>query len=416
MLSELEILESLVLNKLSLNYSEASNPTFEELVCIAHCEQKKIKNKLVETFFNLTDEVRFEFYIHKIQNDLTQLADHVYAYLDTEDAILSFPQNESLTLKAVHVSVYLTLDELLESVETQFSKYFNLDAKIPKRKRALAIRQFSSNLDEFNSYKQRVQPRLFVTIIKPINEFIDSPNTSTYRRLYFLKHYLKEILCVRDIEDSGYALSIHITRQLVFINFNSISFFNLITNEIKSIIDDLDDVSAKLEQLSWYLKEINQTPVLQGIIYNPNLSAIKELLSEWTVDEICHVEKNMNRICTSKELQKHPPNQEFKLATEFSVPQYAFFLRTLIETNLYNHKDEVRQYARLFASISQTKGTDAISPESLRQLFYNESDKTREVVKAAVIKILNYIQNLKIVIILLSVFQDYYAQVFDIIL
>jgi len=104
---------------------------------------------------------------------------------------------------------------------------------------------------------------------------------------------------------------------------------------------------------------------------------------------------------------------EFKLITDLSVPEYAFLLRTFVETGLYKNKDKDKPLTRLFALKTKTKGTASVSPENLRKLFYKDDYKVREAVKVVVIKMLNYIQNLNILFILLRTFQDYYLQVID---
>lgn len=413
--SELEILKSLVFDKLSFSTPETTtNLKIEELLCLAQTEQIKIKRKLFETCYQLTDEYRLDLYIHSIQNEITHLADLLYNYIGSDEIILSSPANNQLNFRGLQISVLLILEDILLTLETIFSKYFNIDALIPNRKREIAIRQFSDSLVDFSNYKNCVSPKLFQIITFPLKNFIDDPSTSTYHRFYYLKSYLSELFNLWDTEVGQEDISSEIKVKLIYLNFNTISYFNYVTSEISKDVSKLDSLTEKLDQLSWYLKEINQTLVAPGLAYTPHQISIKELLSEWLVEEVCHLDKKRSQFVNNNQLSINPTDGDFKLVTELSVPQYAFLLRTFVETGLFKNKKQDKPLTQLFATITQTKGAESISPKSLRQHFYKDDYRTREVVKNAVIKILNYIQKLNVLIILLSTLQDDYLQVFDI--
>lgn len=322
------------------------------------------------------------------------MTDQLYNALQTEEIILTIPQKTPLTYKDLQVSVYLTLEDLLNTIETQFPKYFNINAFLPNRKRILAMHQFSVNLSDLNDLNNLIPSKLFTIITNPVKDFIDNPSAATYRKLNYLIRYLKEISSYRNTDNTVTNLSEHIQRKLIAINFNSLSFFNWVTTEILNKINDLDDITAKLEKLSWYLKEINQIPVISGLYFNPNQKSIKELLSEWIIEEHVHIENNAHRLAINSPASENQTIQNFKLVTDLSVPQLAFLIRSFMQTGLYKNKNDDVRIAKLFASNTKTKGTLTISPKSLRQHFYKNDDKTREVVKTAIIKILNYIQTL----------------------
>jgi hypothetical protein len=401
LLSVLEILESLVLGKLTTNPNETSDQNYGEIIAIAQAEQKKIKNKLAETLF-LTDESRFEFYIHKVQNDITHLLDQLYNFLDSEETILSIAQNSPLSFKDLQISVYYILEDMLDYIESQFPKYFNLEAAIPNRKRVIAIRQFSDNLEDLYKYQDLIPSKLLVITALPIKNFIKDPSSSTYRCYYYLKRYMMEISNFRNSEIHRVDLSYYIIRKLIRLNFNTVTFFNFITIEISKNVNQLEIVSEKIDQLSWYLKEVNQTLVIPDIGYIPHQRPIKGLLSEWIIEEIDHLDKSLHKSLTQAQIVKNKIDENFKIQTDLSVPQYAFLLRTFVETGLFKNKDQDKALTKLFALITKTKGAENISPESLRKLFYKDDEKVREVVKTAIIKMLNYIQTLNILLILLN--------------
>jgi len=402
LLSLLEILESLVLGKLTTNPNETSDQNYGEIIAIAQTEQKKIKNKLFKTFFKLRDESSFELYIHKVQNDITHLLDQLYNFLDSEETILSIAQNTPLSFKDLQIAVYYILEDLLDSIESEFPKYFNMEATIPNRKRAIAIRQFSDNLEDLYKYQDLIPSKLLVITGLPIKNFIKDPSTSTYRCYYYLQRYMKEIFNFRNSEIQRVDLSYYIIRKLIRLNFNLVNFLNFITSEIRNNVNQLDTLSEKIDQLSLYLKEINQTLVIPEIGYIPHQRSIKGLLSEWIIEEVYHLDKSLHKSLTKAPIVQNKLDENFKIQTDLSVPQYAFLLRTFVETGLFKNKDQDKALTKLFAFITKTKGAENISPESLRKLFYKDDEKVREVVKTAIIKMLNYIQTLNILLILLN--------------
>jgi hypothetical protein len=415
--SVLEILEKLVFDRLlSVNADHTTNHTFVDIIDIAQSQQKKVLNKLVETYFNVTDVSRFELYIHKIQNDVTHLADQLYNFLDQEEIIHIQNVYGPLSFKDVQLTTYFIIEDLLETIEKQYPRYFNFDAVIPLRKREIAMRQFSDNLADLKSNSHKISPKLLDIISKPLENFISDPATSTYHRLNYLKKYIIEIFHFRDANTIRTDLNRYLMRKLIYLNFNSISFFHWATSEIRANVNQSEGMFEKLEQLSWYLKEINQTWVVPDLTYNINQLSIKELLSEWIIEEINHLNKTYQKSSSQNQITPNQFDENFKLVTDLSVPQYAFLLRTFVETGLFKNKDQDKPLTKLFAQNTQTKGAETISPKSLRQHFYKDDIKTREVVKNVVIKILNYIQSLNVYIILLSILQDDYLQAFDTIL
>ena len=348
--SVLEILENLVFDRLlSADPAHTTNQTFEDVIDIAQSQQKKILNKIVETYFNVTDVSRFEFYIHKIQNDVSHLADQLYIFLDPEETIHIPQVYGPLSFKDVQLTTYFIIEDLLETIERQYPRYFNFEAVILNRKREIAKRQFSDSLTDLKSNSHIISPKLLNIITKPLDDFINDPSNSTYRRLDYLKKYLNEIFHFRDSDTNRTDLNGYLMRKLIYLNFNAISFFNWATSEIRSNVNQSEGMFEKLEQLSWYLKEINQTWVIPNLTFNTNQPPIKELLSEWIIEEINHLNKSYQKAASLNQTTQNQFNENFKLVTDLSVPQYAFLLRTLVETGLFKNKDQDKPLTKLFA-------------------------------------------------------------------
>lgn len=312
--------------------------------------------------------------------------------IDSENYILPAIITEPFNLNEIKETLYIIIDEIITNVELQFAQYIDPNSSITERRRLIAILQFKANIIDINKLNQQIPISLISILTKPLEDFIENKELATFHNLNFLKFYIKEIFCLNDPENDLPSL---FKRKLIYLNLNSLAFFYWATSEIKIKVNEYDNVIDKTEKLSWYLKELNQIPVNQNIQFSLDLHPIKELISEWLVEEICFLDKT-RKLQSKNTLELQSTTDDFKMSTPLSVPQLGFLLRTFIETGLISNKKQDIAIAKLFASKTKTKGREEISAKSLRQHFYKEDENARKAVKQTIINILNYIQRFNV--------------------
>jgi hypothetical protein len=83
--------------------------------------------------------------------------------------------------------------------------------------------------------------------------------------------------------------------------------------------------------------------------------------------------------------------KSFKIQTNSSVPQIAYFIRLLVDTGLIKNKNTM-ELVRFFSSHISSKQVKNIAKESFRRQFYEAEDSAKATVKDAIIKMLNQIR------------------------
>ena len=134
----LERIDNIVLRILHPSKITASNPTVKEIQAIytfAAAEHDHIIDQLKNEFFSIQEEKQLELYVQRYQSSSIHLADTLVQYIDGV--------KESRFQKLYKVLLAI-LERLLSFIENYFSRYFDLDAKIPESYRILSSKEFQS--------------------------------------------------------------------------------------------------------------------------------------------------------------------------------------------------------------------------------------------------------------------------------
>jgi len=398
--SELEILGDLVLNKLNpLKGINESSEVLEEWFDVVQIEEQKVKTTITESVLKLTNETHIEIFIHTYQRRLTALADKLYTYQNFPKVTFDFPDNNPINFQKLHSATYQTIEEIIDYLQINFSKFFLFDERPPRRKILIAVMQFTQSITDIQGLTN--EPNIFLnSVISAFSEVIHSPEKITYRKIDYLHKLSNEILSFnhQSIESD---FTIFLKYKLFYMNFNSVSFSVVLTSEYDKEQKAIASVNEKIEKLSWYLKRITQVPVQNNFVYNPNHKSLKDQVTHWLIEELYFLEKLLVLSTLSNQELNNNKVFVFKILTDLSVPQLAYFLRILVETEVIKNPND-KELLKFYAQNSRTKKTENISSESLRVKFYNIEDNTKEEVKSIIIKLLNFIQNSKCCLIVLN--------------
>ncbi len=287
--------------------------------------------------------------------------------------------------------LYTAIESLLTYIETYFSKYFNLNEKIPESYRQIARQDLSedtANLkQELN--KRSLDTQLVKLVLQPLRSFLShSREPITFRRLIFLKEFKKELVELIEANPEPASLESGIFTSMVYLNFNSTRFSEYCFMRIKEAYSSKDTLSGQIESLAYFFKRANQVSEKPGFAYIPTLKSLKEQISDWIAEETFFLEKKQQLTLNLSLKRPESDMSNFKLLTELSVPQAAYLVRLFIETGLFKNNNII-EVVRFFAKHIQTKRTENISIESFRSKFYNADRSSRETIKDLLIKLLN---------------------------
>ena len=88
-------------------------------------------------FFSLKEEKQLKLYVQRYQSSIIHLADNLVRYIE---------EVNNITIQKLYKDLLNTLESLLAFIENYFSKYFDLNAKIPESYRMLSHKEFQLNL------------------------------------------------------------------------------------------------------------------------------------------------------------------------------------------------------------------------------------------------------------------------------
>jgi len=376
---ELEVLEELINNP-------PVEPTREvEWTSGVKHEVERIKRAFIKESFSLKKDKHIEVYIQHHQNAIIHLW----------DSVPGNHENSKSACKEAILFVHNKLGELLSFVEKHFSRYFDLSAKIPESYRAMSMRDFTERLPTLiqNLKSKGLKPDVINPMVESFKDFIENSESKiSFRKLIYLKELYNEITELTVLDADAKELDKIVCVTMIYMNYNSPKFLNHCAKTIKEAYQAKATLSEQLEKLSHYLKLINQQQEKPGFSLKHSQKSLKVQLSEWVIEEILFLEKKQQLSFNFKAIGKTgaPVMRDFKIHTESSVPQVAYFVRILMETGIIKNQSTI-DVIRFFSNHVRTDRVESISPDSFRSKFYNTEHTAKEAVKEDVLKLLEHI-------------------------
>jgi hypothetical protein len=356
-------------------------------------ESERIKKRLVKQVFSIAKDKQVERFIQNHHQLLIAIIDKLMSQLPESKRVEVFNLEEPSSQK-LRIA-YVALESLLAFVEKHFSRYIDLSAKIPESYRVITSKDFSEKLPQL--IRVLKEKGLKGSVIKPLlesfNDFIEDKELKiSFRKLIYLKELYNEIAELSESELGAKDLDRQVCISMIYINYNTPKFLNHCARIIKESYQAKASLSEQLEKLSHYLKLINQQQEKPGFSYKHSQKSLKAQLTEWVIEEIIFLERKQ-QLSFSFKVDKTETlrRKDFKIHTESSVPQVAYFVRILMETGLIKNQSTI-DVIRFFSSHISTSRTETISPDSFRSKFYNTEHAAKEAVKEDVLKLLDHIK------------------------
>lgn len=384
---ELESLEQLIAN--AVNQSQNS---FLDPVKYVHWsnslmnEIERAKRAFIKESFSLKKDKHIEVYIQHHQGAIIHLWDGLPSNSD-----LQTPEVRHM-LQLLHIK----LGELLSFVEKHFSRYFDLAAKIPESYRLISAKDFSEKLPILtDALKSKgLKTSVISLMIEPLKDFVENEEAKiSFRKLIYLKELYNEIFELTETATDPKEVEKLVCTTMIYMNYNSPKFLSHCAKIIKEAYQAKSTLTEQLEKLSHYLKLINQQQEKPAFSLKHSQKSLKVQLSEWVIEEIIFLERKQ-QLSFSFKIDKAEValQKSFKIMTESSVPQVAYFVRILMETGLIKNHSTI-EVIRFFSSHIRTSRVENISADSFRSKFYNTEQTAKDAVKDDVLKLLNHIKN-----------------------
>ncbi len=374
---EFTAIESLIRG--AIEQSDKSNKAFDERFAQVRnavaIERDRIKKSFALKVWALENNQRAH-YVQYHQHRLIALIDELFEISRRKDE----KSGLQFCISSEAFFLYDQLADVLNLIRNELSEYFCRDAKVPesdKMKILASIQESYKNLQHRMDGKEN---KLIATCSSHIKRFIEGMEPKiTYRKVQYMEVLTESIgrflhSCNDDLPEE------EIRTFLVSVDFNSAVYFKYYTEFIQGQLAQLDSNSERLEKLAFHNKTINQIQLTPGIAYDPGSRGIRTQLSEWISEEVEFLERKRFLTTNAQIAESDFAKKDFKLEFDMSVSQFAFFIKSFIETGVIQNKN-ISELIRFLSKFVKTKRSENISYESFRIKYYNVEGNTKDAVK-----------------------------------
>lgn len=250
-----------------------NNESIQLLIDQSETKRDNVRQQMIQQVFSLSKEKATELFVQQHQAVLIRLQDTIHGYI------------QNLGLEDAVVSLYKKVSEhlgfVLEFIENYFSKYFNLDERVPASYLQVSAKELC---DQVPTCREKLQEKgvkdekLLEVIFSSFTDFCSTRMAPyTYRSLIYRKDLIKELMTLGSMHKEGciYAAT---SELLIYMNFNSTGFFNYFLALIHAELKMLSTAELKIEKLAWHKKEISQIHIKPGYALQQSDTSIKEML------------------------------------------------------------------------------------------------------------------------------------------
>lgn len=370
---ELETIESQISKNIQVAASE--NIEFDVPMFLEELDVEcfKVKRAFRHQVVSFENERLIKRYFHFHQESLIDLINTLHTERQLNSSFLQ--------------SVLDRLAGLLRYLEEHFPEYFDQDLKMP----IIYQQSIKDELEEFDSLLSRkfsdtkADPVLIGLLKNGFEAYLIANVSLTFGQFYYLK-LLR--LNIEGIDAGPQFETIDLVRVMLHINFNTDALYEYVLKYVRDEIDKAVSIREKLDQLSYYLKFVNQESSNQAIAFNHLHPAISTLISEWLTQELTYLKSKQQFLSTVS--AEEIVTTEFKLNFDLSVPHLAYLFRAFIETGVIQNKNTA-ELIRFLTKYVKTKRSDSISQESFRIKYYSVESGTKDAVKKMLQSVLNFI-------------------------
>jgi len=392
-LSYFEKLIRIDLRKASTEQKEPDRSVFESILS----DTLREKNSMLECFgrylYDLGKRKQVAWYISMHQHQLVLLMDQMAIHLPEDDLISCEISLTDTTWLNLYKHIYSALNELLSFLESQFTRYLDINCKIPSSYLIIAKIWFAVDWDDLQqTFDDTVSDKDLLSIIfQPIAHFLNADTADesiSYRRLYFLKELKRKLTELLEVRRENEYLTDKLKDLLLYLNFNSIQYIDYWTAIVTREIEEMPTVREKLDRLIFLQKKVSQALTKPGFVFNTLDASLQNQLLSWLTDEILYY-KEKGQLAgnghTSDELARW---KDFKVLTAFSVPQLGNIIKLLMESGFYLNKNKTEVldfFSHFFATVKQ----DSVSAGSLRSNFYKDNAAVSKAVRDILMDLVN---------------------------
>jgi hypothetical protein len=257
--------ETIVKNRLNAIQLNSYRQQFES-------EKRIIRKFLLNESFE-KQEKETELLIQRTQSVLIALQDNLDQYCKIEDI--------ETDREELYKFIRDQIQFLLDFIESDFRKYFNIDEKVPASYLEISKTELGKQYEPVKvilASRAELDKTFVYTLHQNMERFTTEENeVCTYRDLIYHKELIKELHSLGKLSKTDCMYSA-LKELLIYMDFNSPYFINYFLSQFKSC--------TSVEELAQHLKEISLMHIKPGFRLYPNRPSVKQSLTEALQKEI----------------------------------------------------------------------------------------------------------------------------------
>jgi hypothetical protein len=381
----LEWLDVLISQTLNPKKNDLTQLDAETLATISYRlkeENANLQLSINSDLFALNNEKKIVIAIRRYYVSLIVLTDHVLA--NEKQAKIG-----NALVKQLFDDIRTCLGELIRFIENRFQFYVSMDERVPATYLDECRKGLQKQAETLGRRIEKIEQLKPVTdiIIRRLNRFILSKEVNyeiTIRALLYKKECLK-ILLELDWDSVDTEPFTKLDELLVYINFNSKAYINILRGAIRYKIKKCVKDHHKLERLLFYYKAFKQLHRKPGMVLNPKYYDLDSVMGTWFEQEIAYMEK---KISMSLELgqDSREPDQEKdkptaikqKIMVSLSSDQTGLILRAADDLRIIVAKSKREVFRSIVPHLS-TSAKEHLSFDGMRGKSYMPEERDKEI-------------------------------------
>ncbi|HEY9259498.1 hypothetical protein [Chitinophaga sp.] len=348
---------------------EALDTAFVKQTLVVAAEEKtKVRLAMLEDMFNTKDEMNMQVLVNRYQVLLIHLIDQISKAA------------ESGSGNRLSVFFYKRLQQclggLLDFIENDFLKYFDLDQRVPESYHAVCRELITRELPllEKKLYDFKQDPALVELVLDNLRAFASNERVHLpYRIFLYLKTAWFE-LRNSSLYDAHYGGLPLLDELLLRINYNTPLFANYFVQQlVRKKLSSLETADDKVKLLHNYKRMVNEVVILAPGRLIPDLPSIDQQIIDQINDEIQLLHPNAVMVGDNGTAGE----DEYKVQTNLSVPLLAAIFRVFKEMGAIQNSN-VKKLLEFVATHYTSLKSDQISYTHLHSSYYDIDPKNKQ--------------------------------------
>jgi hypothetical protein len=354
----------------------------------------RIKQEMQKTVFEFRTPNEIELYIHNMQQSLINLCYQLLKQMGAGEQNNIYSTVHAFTKTDILNYCFIALEKLLRFLEKHYLKYLDGNIQIPFRSSLIKTYQIPEKLELVKAaiLKATIDAGLLKIVYTPLLKLnsVGVGERITYRELIYCNTYLDAFYDEINSND-GTIHGQRIIELLYQVNYNCKDLQLHEINRLKERIAGMDQPAEKIDFLYHCLKLINQSNCHVTVKFDPRLPSLRTQISTWIEEEISYLSKHLALITKVQPVNLFSDQEKPKLQSGFTVAQLALFFRLQADAGIITHKAQIDIFKHIAENYKTSKAFD-ISPDSVKNRFYNIDSAAVEAVKEKTIEILNQLK------------------------